>query len=120
MSSLFPLNIWSVCCFNIFDEIKGINKQLKRKIKRGIDNQPDYKIVKYYERLNNTNDKIKTLSNIVAEPIMDHIRTTVFEKFFSDNDFNDFKTVLTLILNSEDFEKIFRKELIGKIKISKM
>jgi hypothetical protein len=51
---------------------------------------------------------------------MDHIRTTVFEKFFSDNDFNDFKTVLTLILNSEDFEKIFRKELIGKIKISKM
>lgn len=105
---------------SIFDEIPGINKTLKRKIKKDIDNQPDHKIVEYYKKLNNSKDKLKTLSNIVAEPIMNHIKTIIFEKFFDDNDFNDFKTVLTLILNSEDFEKIFRKEMVGKIKISKM
>lgn len=105
---------------NIFDEIKGLNKTLKRKIKKQIDNEPDHEIIEIYQKLDRSKDKIKTISNIIAEPIMNHIRRSVFDKFFDDSDFNGFKTVLTFILQSEDFEKIFRKELVGKIKISKM
>lgn len=104
----------------ILDEFSDLNKTIKREIKKGIDERSDEKTIELYEQVVESRNKIKYIVDSIAEPTLSYVSKYVLNKHFQDIDFRGFNGIIISLLESEDFEKAFKKKLLTDIKISKM
>ncbi len=102
----------------IFDTFTGVNKDLKLSVKEQLANEHDANIISWHENITAGNKKLSYIVNILSQPVSDYIRNKIFAKHFNDSDFKGFKIFIINVLNDTEFDKMFKRELFAKYKLS--
>lgn len=110
----------SFIAFDLIPELTSLSQKKIMNQIRSTSMDDLSKIIKRHESATSHTDEtlLKLVANIVYEPLKTTINTLFLKSKFLSGDLENFKIMFKTMAESEDFDKLYRQELVGYMRVN--